>query len=1255
MTAVRVIESSGSIGALQVSDGLGGFLSGSIVAGSNVTISENGSGSFTIAASAEAGSTIGSAEDSDYTDGLFEDFTSGTQIGVAIDRFNEVLKALAPSPAPQLDDINSLNTGITALLAFGSSNDQSSQSPAYATVASSAGIASAVDVNGSYAVVTSSNNIRLGVFDGDTHISGVLNADISSNSQGNNVVNFPNFSFGDGETGILRLSVNGSTLKEIDLTTELIGSGGSGLGTGSHLDGNGSGFNFISTATTGTFSNGNAFNSFKHRTGQFVVSSGSQRRGWNYARVSHVKSGSTLNTNFIEWVNDDDPDALSTSGNSLSFVGSGSIHLSGVEYFMSGTATYLARVLNAYKYVYDNNNITFTTSNSALSKDSVSFSISNQAKPTIGGSETHEKVLHITGSGQVTSNYFISGTLASSINVTHPLKSNLASAGSATVGQILLYSASNTSTNLVENFEREDFRIISGAYANQASLINSSNVWDSAVFMTASNAGHSNGLQFFDTKLLSPKNTLHGGKFSDILNGPSDNPNYSSVTGQRTFYRWFKNETGSTKYDFSIAINGSGTIVSSATALNASRIRVFVKFPSDGTRETGWLDLASEFVLDAYADNAGAHVANGALSFDSSLNATNIVSFGTVGVGNNEYIGLRIEADASWTGNISSVTVSFGAGTGTITPIPDLDDIDCNVDGTDANLSFGSSKSITGYTNVGTAAGLSAVDLNGLYETAANSNNLRRSIFALSTNIEGDLNEDVSANSPDFVANSFSDANSGSLKLEVNGAVVHTLGIGGAFNAVGAGNPGSGTGTSFNGNGSGFFNLSTWKAAEFDNDVPHYLEIYRTGRYRVVPSDQINGWNYARVIHTVGGSDRETNYVEWVNDNNADALSASELILQPFQDDEVFQLSGVKYFVEPSGSIEARVSNVYKNVYSDSNSAISFTNLTNASGIKIVQSGSGITSTKSTSSSTDSLQILNTSTNSQNQDLHVTGTIRFTRSKSLFGNFTTHYSASGSLVFDHPLKSNLTTSVVTSSILHVYSASDNSNANTIEYFNGETYRIQSGSYNSQLSVTNMDNNWSSSGSLNDNSDFPGYYTGLMLYDSYLISPIKGGNAGDFRRYSEGGILDGPASNVNYSTLGVAQREYYRGFLNNTSNDRPSVTIVIKGDANIVGLTGANAGSLGANKNIFVEVKVPGKSGFLDLGKPSAGSGNTSDGDGCLSGDLDPTVDSGGASNTCTFNGLTVDGTVSGAEYFVIKISAHKNWTGYVSEVSVSWS
>ena len=1260
--AVTVAASSGG-SALTVRSGSTLTISNvSSIGGSDgIIITDNGSGFAALTAS------IGIAEDNDYTEGLFTDFNPGTRLGIAIDRFNEVLKALAPNPAPDLDDINSLDTGITASLSFGTGNDQSSATPSYISVADSAGIANTIATNGIYTVTTSSNNIRIGIFDGTTHISGVLNADISSNSQGSDVENYPAFSFGDADTGVLRLDVNDNTLKEIDLTLNSIGSGSSGAyGTGSYVDADGSGFNFFSLPTTGTLSNGNAFSSFKHRTGQFVVASNSQRRGWNYARVLHVKSGSTITANYIEWVNDDNSSALAADGNSIVFVGNGSINLSGVEYFKSGSVEYNSRISNAYAYVYDTNDITFTTSNTALLSSNVSYSISSQTKPTIdtGSAEDHDKILHLTGSSTVTADYFLSGALTTSTNVSHPLKSDLVAGGESSLTGILMYNLSNTSTNQSETFLREDYRIISGAYDTQASLYNASNIWDSSKHLTASNGDHSNGLQFYNSGLYSPIKTANSGDFRDssegglLDNAPLENPNYSSESGTRTFYRWFKNETGSTKYDLTLTLQGTGTIVSSATTFSGTRLKVFAKFPNNGTRETGWLDLATEFVLDSYSDNDGAHTANGSLSFDSSLNATNYITLGTVGIADDEYVGIRIETDASWTGYISSISVTFGSGTGSIAATPDLDDIDCNDDGTDCNLSFGSSKAITGYTSTATTAGFGATDINGLYETDSASNNLRRSVFALDRIVEGDLNEDVSSASPDYVANSFSDANSGSLKLEINGSVIHTVEITGSYNLVGAGSPGSGTAIATGSNGSGFYDLSIWSAAEFDNEIPYYLEIYRTGKYRVAIADQRNGWNYARVIHSVSGTDRETNYVEWINDNNSNVLSEAGGTLQPFQDDNVFYQSGVKYFIQPSGSYDVRVSNIYKNVYSDSTSALSFTSLSNATGVKIIQSGSGLSSTKTTSSSTDSLQTLNTNTNSETEILHVSGTLQFSVSGSLSGSHTTAVNCAAAMIFVHPLKSNLTSATLTATALHVYSGSDDANANTNEHFNGETYRIQSSSYgisDTQLAVTTITNVWSPTGSLNNGTDYSGYYTGLMTYDGKLVSPLDGGVRGDFRNHTDGGGIEGPSNNVDYSSLGETTREYYRGFLNNTTDDRPNVTVTLYGDAILVGKTGGNIGTLGVNKNIFVEVSVPSKTAFLDLGKPSPGSGNYNEGDGCLSGDLDATIDSTGAVNTCTFNAKTVDGTVSGAEYLVIKISASSEFRGYISQVDIAWS
>ena len=86
-----------------------------------------------------------------------------------------------------------------------------------------------------------------------------------------------------------------------------------------------------------------------------------------------------------------------------------------------------------------------------------------------------------------------------------------------------------------------------------------------------------------------------------------------------------------------------------------------------------------------------------------------------------------------------------------------------------------------------------------------------------------------------------------------------------------------------------------------------------------------------------------------------------------------------------------------------------------------------------------------------------------------------------------------------------------------------------------------------------------------------------------------------------------------------------------------------------------DVKIAGKTGYLDLARPSAGAGNTNDGDGALSGDIDQAIDAAGASNICTFNGVTLDGTVSGEEVASIRIVASTGFTGKISRIQVTYS
>lgn len=1224
-----------------------------LTAGEGISLTDAGAGgAITISSTAAAGSVIGPAEDGTYEDGLFKDFTPSTPIGTPIDRFNEILLALAPPPAPNLSNVSCENTaGVTAYLSFGASNDRSGYLPSYISSNTAAGF-TAVDVNGTYGPLVSGANIRKGIYKKDAIINGILNNTVTSNVFNTGVVNYVSKAFGNADAGELRLYVNNTLVHSINLTLPGIGAGAPGSGTGSHLNANGSGFVNLSSTGSAYLSTSVEFPAFKHRTGKYQIGVADQRRGWNYARVIHVVGSAQYQTNYVEWINDDDSTTLQASGGSLSFTGTGSTKLSGVEYYNAGNLSYAVKVYNAYKYVYDLSTITLTATNTSNAAANLSYSFPSQSRSgiDIAAGEDHTKIINVSSQSSLSADYFLNGGIEVGVNVTHPLKASIVNGGRYSVSQILLYKLTNTSTNLLETFRAENYRIKAGSYDTQSSVSDASNVWDSSVHML-STSGYADGLQFYNQLLVSPKNTVNGGNFLGMSNGPSGNPNYSTITGTRTFYRKFQNTSGANQYDLSISLNGSSTIVQSSTSLNASRIKISVKIPG----KTGWMDVALPYVFGAsYGDGAGLHTSNGVLTFNPTLNATNYLNLGNLSIDSNEYIVVKIEADASWTGNVSLMSVTFGAGTGTLTPVPDLYNIDSDNLGSTAVLSFGSTKSITGYSNPDTSAGFPATGLNESYGAATSGNNLRRGIFTSVPTMEGDLNEAVVSPGRDYVDNAFSDGNIGILRLEVNGSVVHSVDL---SSYSGAGSPGAGTGTSLNGNGSGFISVSTWSPGMFDNGVPRYSEIQRTGRYRVVPAEQRNGWNYLRVVHSVDAVDRVTNYVEWINEVDSTSMSSSENSLSIFGDDSFSYVSGVKYFNSPSGSIHTKISNIYRNVYSNSTSAISFTSLTNASAAKIVQSGPGITSAKTTNSSAASLQILNTNTDSQNEDIEVEGTINFTLSKSLPGSRTTSYGCGGAMTFVHPFKTPITTPVQSTTKLLVWTPSNaGSNENTECYFTGESYRIIDTTYASQSVVVAGYNAWNSAVSMNDVANYPAYSTGLLIYDRFLMAPKYGGENGDFRNHKEGGSIESPAGNVDYSSLVNSNRSYLRYFRNNTTDDRPSIKVTLYGDATIVAKNGPNSGILGANKNVYVHISLPGKTSYMDLARPSAGSGNWAEDSGCLSGDLTSSVTAAGATNTCTFNGVTVDGTVSpSAQRIVVRIMAHKDWTGYLERISISWS
>jgi hypothetical protein len=578
---------------------------------------------------------IGTAEDGTYTDGLFTDFTSATPVGTAVDRFNEILKALSPAPAPDLDNIDCNDTGVSAKLSFGASYPITGY-----VSASGIGSLSAVDQDGTFSVTSAGNDLRRGVFNGTVTIDGDLNEDIVADG-----INYPANAFGDANLGTLYLELNGSNIHSVDLTS---------FASGESVNGNGSGFDLSITASA-QFPDTTELDVFQHRTGTWKVHPNDQNiTGWNYARVKHVVGASTKTTNYATWVND--PSASNASYavnftsqelNNLSLTGTN--YISGVKYFTAGTAEYTASFENAYINVYspDADAISYNETNID--------NVTSEALPAISGANPATKTVTLNKNITLPTNTkILNSNISISTTVKKPLRSNVTSTA-LTSGSFLYNNQTNTSTLLAETFRKENYRIKAGTYATQASVPVTSGdtgYWEDVSFNLGNvDLNTENGLLVYDGRLISPTNgtySLNGGDFDGaVTNGPSSNADYSGIASSTslTFYRIFKNTTGGTVYQFNLSLTGAGTLVSSPASGNQFKLEF--RLPTNSTTGFG----------TTYHDGTDVTYVVGAL--DTSVNLTNTYTTLTQGISNNDYIVVRVTARGDWTGYFTAMSVAF--------------------------------------------------------------------------------------------------------------------------------------------------------------------------------------------------------------------------------------------------------------------------------------------------------------------------------------------------------------------------------------------------------------------------------------------------------------------------------------------------------------------------------------------------------------------------------------------------------------------
>jgi len=1158
---------------------------------------------------------IGDAEDGTYDDGLFTDFDADTPTGTAIDRFNEILKALAPAPAPDLFEIDeNVQNGITALLSFGSSN-----ATAYENVAALDGTPSK-DVNDSYNVTTDNSNLIRGIYSTAAVIGGDLNESIPENlTQPTGLTNYSANAFSGGDTGTLVLEINGIDVHTLDLTDVTVGTGEPGNGSAQYLT-DGSGFTNVSEAGSGQFDSGAAFDTFKHRTGKYRVDPFHQQDGWNYVKVKHVKTPSDIKvTNHVQWVVDSNAEDVVVNNEACSFSGAGSFFLSGVEYFTGGQVNYQAEIENYYKFVYSLNNITFNTSgNGILSNLSYAHPLEPVTQINIGNAETHEKVIVIDSTEPVSANYILGGSLSTSINLSHPTKNNLSSDGSVVVSEILVYSETPNSSETLENFVDEDYRMQTSAYDGQGDIVGGA--WDPQEHMLA--GSYNNSLQLFQNRLQSPLNTYNSGDFSSLLNGPVGNPDYSAVSGELTYYRKFQN-LGAPVYDFSWTASGNTDLDDENETLDNGTAHISFKLPDNGTDNSGWMDAASPFLYNSTSDGDGGSIG----VYQSSTGNENHFSFGTGSIGTDDYIIMKITADESWTGYIDQFELDFGA-TSAVNPSADLETLNINesADSTDAKLSFGDTLVLNTYSTVENTGGNAALNAN---DECVNTSNRLGTIGPVLSSITGTLNIGKAANGNNFPNNSFggTSGNLGLLKLYVNDEItpVHSEDL----SSFGSGNSLS--------NGSGF-NLSDATVGRDSNNLPNYNFFWRTGTYTIAEGHQRNGWNWARVDHEIDGATHDTNYVEWINDPENPTLIPSNESITDVQDTDISVLSGVQYFESPSGKFRFTMDNAYKYVYSSSASAV---RINTATGVSITSIEVDNSFNVENGISTSRLPSLDINTpNAYDASIDVVADWNYSAGTSIPGNSITTITIGGFV--DHPLVGSQNTASISKTNWLVKTVNDSSTL-VNENFSGEQYRLIDTVINAQgdIAAASWDSNISLAGA------DAGHNTGLIVYNDRLMYPAIAGlpaDPGDFRDASENGSLSAPLGNPDYSAI-ANERIYYRKFQNNTGSSHSNMTINIQGSGTI------GTGNSPSGNEIKVYVKLPitnvnYETGFLDISKAFA-TNQYSDGDGALLGTLDATL----PSDVKTTLGVN---SVQDTEWIIIKIVAASTWSGYVSNVSVSW-
>jgi hypothetical protein len=641
----------------------------------------DGTGGVGGSSTAVSGGVIGPAEDGTYTDGVFTDFNPTTPIGTAVDRFNELFLALVPAPAPALANWSGSRSGGFAgngKLSFGTTN-QTIDGTTYFAANAANGASPVVAADGTWTV--SGKRLTIHPASG-SDITGTLAFDIGAESLGA----YAATSFREATLGNLTLSVNGIIVstQSLSSTSALNNTSGNSV----------SGFS-LSAATQSKFQNGKPFETdnplFTSRSNStWLVKANDPRlrNGYNYIIAEHKST--TVNTftrtlarfDFIQ-----DANTFGTTFSEFSitsFTLSGTKFLSGIEYFMGGTINYDGTMSNLYRNTYNPDADAVSFNDASLAGNGALLPIVNLSsvgnKPILNCGDDETKVVRLS-SDYGTLGASLAFTLLTSskrrlndpIGISTTAKRTLQgtrTGGTSSISNVYLDNFANDSTLLNETFNSETYRLKGETVGLSYSVVAdvTSNAWVSAQSLKIGDNNHNTGLMVYNGKLMYPTQATPIANFSTPgslvtnLNFGNSDRDYSALTGNRTYIRYFRQVTPA-RSNYAMVITGTGTttFVAEGTALSGNNAYVHLKLPTgSGGAGTGWLDCYTAFSQAAATNNnysSGGVYLNGTRAIGQNWNLT--VGNGRTSFNSDGYVVIRITVSSSWTGSIDNISLAW--------------------------------------------------------------------------------------------------------------------------------------------------------------------------------------------------------------------------------------------------------------------------------------------------------------------------------------------------------------------------------------------------------------------------------------------------------------------------------------------------------------------------------------------------------------------------------------------------------------------